>query len=605
MTEATSANGNERAEQGIVVGPIDYDPFDHGLTVLHRAGIAGLYLQIRSLEILREEMSEAGAAPAVPQYDLIHEGRGIRVVFTRATFYSLMRERYRGTLVDRIVGKQLHKARQKPKKKTKRFEFVKEIDPEKFLYRDPKPLLRYFELFKAHKDWQAHAASACFGSYYSIPLTQPIFKLPSEDEGSNKIDELWNALVNNEKVKLDKPIYPCAFSKNLKGTLITEDSRLALLLHFWPLVTAHFIPINLKADKDKTGKKFLRYDWQRPVVVVPDIVDTDAFVESFIEHLGTLGDGPSGRVYDDGRYIATPLEAALAFFAAPRLARGVRNKVGTRGAEVYVFKQRPKLDKQPLVTAIVNESFELRLVNEYRTLMEKGIQSVPFRAICVENLVAQPRRYMYEGFERLVEQYPLELFVALKTEGTRRFRKFGSQMAKSLFHEFRMTQEKERRKMNGKKSIPSLVWQITSNYVRWRACAKAEPPMNEIKLSTLQEKVRTKQQLDDGENAVLAGYNKAVGDVVEKLFIDFRGYREREAFANAFTETLFRAPQDVGPEVAADLQPFIEGKDDWESGRRLVLMAISAAGANASETIGDDVAAVIPESEANEPEETE
>lgn len=376
-------------------------------------------------------------------------------------------------------------------------------------------------------------------------------------------------------------------------------------MHFWPLVSAHFIPINLKADKDKTGKRLLRYDWQRPVVVVPDVVDADVFVENFIEHLGTLGDGPSGRVYDDGRYIATPLEAALAFFAAPRLARGVRNKTGTRGAEVYVFKQRAKLDKQPLVTSIVNESFEPRLVNEYRTLMEKGIQSVPFRAICVENLVAQPRRYMYEGFERLVERYPLELFVALKTEGTaRRFRKFGSQMAKSLFHEFRLVQEKERRNMT-RPTIPSLIWQITSNYVRWRACAKAEPPLNQTKLVALSAKIRSKQPLNDGDDVLFKRYDNAVGDVVEKLFIDFRGYREREAFANAFTETLFRAPQDLGPEVAADLQPFIEGEDDWESGRRLVLMAISAAGANASGTIGTDRADDVPTEEAEETGETE
>src|SRR5205085_2352869 len=117
--------------------------------------------------------------------------------------------------------------------------------------------------------------------------------------------------------------------------------------------------------------------------------DVGTFVEDFIEHLGSLGESPSNNLYEDGRYVATPLEAPLAFFAAPRLARGIRNKIGTRGAEVFVFKQRPKIDKQPLVSAIVSESFEPQLVDKYRRLMQKKITSLPFRAVCVENLLTQ------------------------------------------------------------------------------------------------------------------------------------------------------------------------------------------------------------------------
>ena len=38
--------------------PLVYDPLNPSLTVLHRAGIAGLYLQIKAMEKLREDADD-------------------------------------------------------------------------------------------------------------------------------------------------------------------------------------------------------------------------------------------------------------------------------------------------------------------------------------------------------------------------------------------------------------------------------------------------------------------------------------------------------------------------------------------------------------------
>jgi CRISPR-associated protein Cmx8 len=608
-----------------VPDPIEYDPLNPELTVLHRAGIAGLLLQIRTMERASEEDKEDFV---IPQYEPIHDGRGIRIKFTKESFHSLMRERYQAVFIEKVSGKERDKPSKEEKDQQEAENNVVEAEEGKktkkklptpkryickwprvegrFVYYDLFPLLRSFEVFEANEIWQQHARDAMWKSYYSIYKTQGVFKFYSEFEEGGQINDLWEALLEKQRIGLRKQYYPSVFDKNLKGVEINEQVENALLLHFWPLVATHFIPVSLKIDKDKkTGQKILRHDWQRPVVVIPDVVNAENFVSDFIEHLGTLGETPSGKLYDDGRYIATPLEASLAFFFAPRKARGTSNKIGTRGAEVYVFRQRPKIDKQPLVTSIVNESFEPQLVNEYERLMKKKITSLPFRAICVENLLE--KRGLYEGFERLVDQYPLELFVAIKPKDkvARRFNRHGYQMARSLFNEFRSIKEKERKNMNGAEpTIPSLIWRITRSYVRWRASSKADPPVDESRLNALFEKRRNKQTFTADEEKLLKRYNAAVGDVVEKLFIDFRGYREMEAFANAFTETLFRAPQNLKPELADKLQPFYEGAE-WESGRRLVLMAISAAGANASARGADDDANDVPDAASTETEETD
>jgi len=151
--------------------------------------------------------------------------------------------------------------------------------------------------------------------------------------------------------------------------------------------------------------------------------------------------------------------------------------------------------------------------------------------------------------------------------------------------------------MNEEPTIPYLIWRIARSYIRWRACANAEPPIDANRLKAIFARKRDERGKD--EEALLKRYNAEVSEVVEKLFIDFRGQRDAGSFANAFTETLFRAPQSLSPKDAERLRPFYEDKD-WESGRRLVLMAISAAGAQASSKAAEDAVDGMPEAESEE-----
>jgi CRISPR-associated protein Cmx8 len=596
--------------------PIRYDPLNPELTTLHRAGIAGLLLQIKAMEVLREEASESEKwKHIIPEYEPIHGGRGITITFDKASFYSLMRERYRGIRVESGVE---YKERDKPKKeetdlldqrsekgKTKKLPPPKRYvckwphEEGKFVYLDPKPRLQHFEVFKANEDWQKHTREAAWRSYFCVPRTRLIFKLPSDEQKSNTIDELWQALLYGESIALKKQFYPSA-GGNLKGVRVEEQSKTMLLMHFWPLVASHFTPVSLKAEKDKATKEtVLRYQFHWPIVVVPDVIDGGAFVDDFMDFLGTMEATPKGRLFDDGRYIATPLEATLAFYIAPRLARGVRDKIGTRGAEAYVFNEQ---GKQRIVSEIVSESLTSQMKSEYNRLLARRVASMPFRALLVENSLAEPRKQLYEGFEQLVASYPLELFVATKslTKKGRYFNPHGYAMAQSLYAEFKSIEEKERRKpMNGESTIPYLFWRISRNYIHWRACNKAEPHIDPKKINALFAKRRKDEPLTPGENKLMTGYNEAVGEVVEKLFIDFRGMREDRRFANAFTETFFRAPQMINSEDAMRLQPFYEGRN-WESGRRLTLMAISAVGSQASSRAIEDVPEDIPEKDQTE-----
>lgn len=177
-TRATKKTGAKKTtpKQG-ALEPLEYDPLNPGLTVLHRAGIAGLILQIKAMEELKKQTAseEEKAKYVIPEWSFINDGRGIAISFTKESFYSLMRERYAAGFVKRSVSKDAHKRRQK---KPTRQIYDSATERERFFYLEPRPSIRHFEIFKAHSDWQEHARDAAWQSYYCIYKTQLAFKIP-------------------------------------------------------------------------------------------------------------------------------------------------------------------------------------------------------------------------------------------------------------------------------------------------------------------------------------------------------------------------------------------------------------------------------------------
>ncbi len=578
---------------------LEYNPLDPQLTVLHRAGIAGLLLQVKVIEKgLADDLIDEQRAELLPEYGFKEDSHTFWIKFNEQNFHTLMRERYQGVMVERV-----YKAKKKESKP--RRVFIEKTADNKFVYEEMRPLLRYLETFRAPEAWQEHVRESYWNSFFCIPLSQPIFQIYQPTEPAKKAEELWKSLIGKKPVEIDKSLLPNVFKTDLKGVAMKQQSDYALLLHFWPLVVTFFTPRNLKLDKDKkTGERKLVTEYQPPVIVVPDVIDVQAFTDDFETYLGALPEPRQtrgGGEYLSQKYVSTPLEAPLAFFVAPRLAQHrviTPDNFGARGAEVYVFR-RPA--RQAEVAGIFNEPLEDDLVARYEALQH--IHSLPYRALRIENLLAQPPRQWSEGFERLVAQYPLELFVATKPRGSsaRQFGDYAREMAQSLRSDFELL-EKENRMNDKDPTVETLIWRITRNYVDWRARDKAKLADQDFKfdgrrlkeLRDKQKKNHPLQSSDEQWKNKCNRYLNEVMDVTEDLFINFRARRDPQSFANAFSETLFRAPFYLSPEQTTKLRQFYEG-EQWESGRRLVLMAISAAGAVAG--FGTDDNSTIPQDE--------
>jgi len=580
-----SANVAEKSKQLV------YDPLNPRYGVQHRAGIAGLWLQIEAMRLLREEMStdEEKEKYVIPDCWLTNEGRALEISFTKESFFSLMRERYRGTWIERETSKKNKDGRLVREWKTEKGE-------KRFSYEELRPLLDYFRVFKAPEAWQAHTRDKTWDSYYSSPPTRiSSFKIEPRETVNEYAEKLWEYLPANRSVKITKTIRLNIFTKDFKGVNITESAEDALLLHFASIAATIFTPVRLKIERNKQrGSNILDCTsiFGAPVVVLPSVTHVEHFSKNFRKKLEKREDAAKGKRLHPDLIISSPNEAALAFHITPQLAQErVEEQVrGTSGVEIFSFKPKDKPSEQSVVVGVANQQLDSdtkELLEKYGSEL-KHTKSLPYRALRVENLLY--KRQWYDGFDHLVARYPLELFVPHKTadEEMRRLDTEAYRMTRSIRQDLNYYIAKKEANMNGTQpNIEKLIYRVTRNYIEWRARDRAKSKVSENFIFTFDrlKDVRGKQKknlsLSEDDRRWLGNANEYIKQMqrtAEELFIRFRGCRNKRRFAPLFTETFCFAPQpSLTPDKQTQLRPYIEG-DEWESGKNLVLMSISAVG---------------------------
>lgn len=566
--------------------PIKFDPLRSDYTAQHRAGIAGLFLQIKAMEILREQSQteEQKARFIIPEYKLTNDDRALWIHFSKDSFDSVMRERYRGKFVERIYGKKMKEG--KTRKFLEKIDVGKGKSVFKFKYKELRPSFEYFEAFEAPEAWQEQIRDSTWSSYFCIPTMQPAsFKIEKNDENKD-ITALWKGLTTKKLVGVKKTYCLNTWTEGLKGEEISESAEKVLLLHFWALASTIFTPTSLKIETNEQNRLDCKTEYHKPVIVVPDVTNVGKFTNQFCNSLKGLEHLAANKRRHHKLFISTPREAALQFFT-PQLAQAqviTDSTVGARGAEVYTFKSA---GQQAVISSLIDEQLDDytrdEIISDYKAILKES-KSFPYRALQVENLLSG--RKWYDGFERLTEKFPHELFVPRDSsnESTEILKKQANFMAQSIRADFRKHMEET---MNEKEpNVERMIHSIVRNYVHWRAHSKKNFSARNFdfdfkKLNKLRKKQKSNEQLTADEQRwlnILKDYIPAVQDTAEELFIRFRGRRDKKSFANLFTETFFRAFYGINASNMKTLGAFVEG-NEWESAKRLVLMSISASAA--------------------------
>jgi CRISPR-associated protein Cmx8 len=248
---------------------------------------------------------------------------------------------------------------------------------------------------------------------------------------------------------------------------------------------------------------------------------------------------------------------------------------GARGATVFAYKRplkkgKPDFTRQPEVKGVFDTPLDDALLQQYQSL--RSLKSPPYRAMRVKNLLAG--HVWHYDFDALVDKYPLELFVPTQQQnGDWALHPKAHELAKDLAVDFYYFANKENKMNDDETNIPTLIDEIVDTYLRWRVYNRGQnPPSEEVIKKVFGKK---KEERTESEQKVCDDFVKRKSDGRKKEFVDFRGATDQSSFAELFIARLFEAEQDTSPEQREMLRPYYEGSK-WESGRWLVLMAVSA-----------------------------
>ena len=526
--------------------PLEYDALNPRYAVQHRAGIAGLYLQMEAMKWLRDAANdEEKGRYIVPEYDLTQGGRVLTVTFTEESFFSLMRERYRGIWIERKFDKKKTERKTKGKRtkpksskkpKTKKsnktepqqepWQFIGEFektdrngktirdDQDKpvmgYRYNILYPLFDYFRAFGASERWEMHVRKATWASYYSSPPTRPgHFKTDPSPATVNKYaKDLWAKLsranVRDKHVEVVKNFYLNSFNTDFKDVKIKEFAKDALLLHFSSIVAMLYRPQHLEFKSEEiNGEKFLKCEYKTgaPIIAVPAIRDIDKFAHKFKQKVAACckGDSSKSTWFHPDLTISTPAEGSLAYFVAPRWAQ--KDVIDwaryVDGVEIYVFRAPPKKTDQAVVVNVINRPVDddsIYMLEQYNRLI-KGIHSLPYRALRISNLLRG--RKWYDDFHQLAAEYPLELFVNHNVSN-KKLNEEAGKMAYSIRkdleyymninyqEDIEMAESPPNEKNAANKqplSLERLIYHLTANYLRTRAREKFKTDESEKDVS--------------------------------------------------------------------------------------------------------------------------
>jgi CRISPR-associated protein Cmx8 len=322
-----STNKTTRAEGSVRVR---YDLFDLP-TAQHKAGLAGLILQIRHME-----QPERGFAPE--QVPVIEEfsPTSATVRFTATTVQCLFDDLYDAS-VERVRVKSKWQGADP-------IEIVEEDESDgatgevkkvkKFVYEVVQPRGRFLRQhlpdgMDVTKDWH----KLWRDMLWSIPRGVPKTRIPFQERAANRPCRegaaVWQDLVAVEKARQKNGFFAAevagslwlgAQAVNAESVPFRGRAEQNLLLHFWPLTALIFVPQRIKNDGDGEFVGF--------TLAIPEVAQLEYFCEDYLQLLHNLCDEVRGFRPTEA-IIDVPAQAALEFMAnLARLADHVAGKKG-------------------------------------------------------------------------------------------------------------------------------------------------------------------------------------------------------------------------------------------------------------------------------------
>ncbi|HEX6984841.1 MAG TPA: type I-MYXAN CRISPR-associated protein Cmx8 [Planctomycetaceae bacterium] len=553
-------------------------------TAQHKAGLAGLVLQVRELQ----ERADDFAAEELP---VLEEVSPLRARFT-------LTERSTRQLFDELYSARVEEVTVKSKwqgQTPKRIEKKQEADPESgkpktvtyFTYDVVTPrnpfLMRHLDEELWQKLWR--------DMLFNIPRAKPTTRIPYNERAAGKHcsegGKVWKELQQFEKARRKNEIRTTSVSGALllgaqdvsaENVPFQDRSDHALLLHFWPLTALVFVPWLIKVDAaDPAASK------EEPVgyaLAIPEVSDLEEFCEAFPEMLAALAHGAQKKGYRPrDACIDLPEQSALEF---------MEHFAGLTGAMIAEKRQALRrrinsVEYRHLIKAGNNVKSlsggrvvaDPDLLDRYERI-RGGYRNPVFRATLLRALLRSPpdeyERHWFRPFEEPLRTMPREFFVR-GGETPPPMRSFPADAAARFraVHDAHRSRSEAARMEKQSAPLEDLILQMARNFLRQKAGEKAGVAWESFK----DKRVPIEGQEGRTRIDVPPEFREAHEQIATDTFLAIRSRRGRD-FAGYFTARICAASQrhlNDKDDFRVLSQALLEKPDDVKT---LTLLALSA-----------------------------
>jgi CRISPR-associated protein Cmx8 len=604
-TTAATENGSQIPSDTPVVR-ITYDFFDLP-TALHKAGLAGLLLHVKSMSN-RQQL-----VPKI-EPDAEFSTTKVTIDFTEATVQSLFDDLYDATLDEGPVrerpftkGTGANKQEVPPLRRqsfTKTDKKGNEKTVEGYVYNELTPSLATLTHFlpkegewvKLWRDliWQIIREGKKKAPYnkraakkkelqQALAVADAADAADDADSDAGSEDQsetsrgdgsTWDDLLKFAKKgadaqgKLSGAMLLGAMEKNAESLTLQGRIDQNLLLHFWPLAVMVFVPVFVDSEGEThMGRRGKKESDPHYCIAVPEVCDLERFVEDFPRMLQSLSPEKAGFRPRDA-LIDVPAEGAFAFIE--HLAALVPGSM----ADSQVRQSISAIDYFHVTKAGNNVKFmaigrvvpRRHLVEDYQGIRGRLGEKPPFgnplfrRGLLVALLNDS---LWYQPFGELFQELPAKFFVQSEKSPSR-LSWFWTDARKKFQQEMiDMSEENDPESPPpDDKLLATLLHRIVRTYLMKQA---------EVKSGIDISKFRKGDAVD--WDALPPQYSEARRKAGESLFLELRSRRD-QAFIDHFTRTLFATKQFLSESHYSRVGlALLNQTDDVKT---LTLMALSA-----------------------------
>jgi CRISPR-associated protein Cmx8 len=556
---------------------VKYDLLDLP-TAQHKAGLAGLLLQVRHMERTKGNYPE-GAIPVIEKMN----ATSATLRFTSKSVLGLF---------DAVYDAQWVEVESKSKWPGKRPKRICEVQEEGrgnktklYVYDAVQPCGRFlrdqYPRMEANKDWHKLWREML----WAIPRKKPMSRIPFEQRANGKNCQegkaAWKDLVRMEKGRRKNrastsevagSLWLSAQSKNAEAIPFVGRVEHNLLLHFWPLTVLVFQPQEISRDGDN---KFAGYS-----LAIPEVSDLETFAEEYPMLLTALGTEVRGYRPAEA-VIDLPAQGALIFLdqIARITARVVEHseiRQAISAVDYFHFKEG-KNDTKVLGAGRV--AYHEGLIRGYRAIVGESNERPRYRnPLFRRGLLlalldpAQPEWYTPLGSMLIEMPWP---FFVRSDESPQKIPWFWQDAAARFeddaeSHRSELRRFQEMAKENPAQTSPGpqtatelLIHRLVRNYLLRKTEDRTGLEWDRIK----------SKKTPEGRIDVPREWTDAKEDLAKKVFLEMRSRRD-QAFVEHFTATFCSVKQFLSE---ADYQIVATALlAEWEKVKTLTLLSISA-----------------------------